>query len=117
MWCKRFYLFMIMFCWHLPIYASSLLTSHQTSARRVVLPDKNDSSVGDIAGNLFDFTQNVGQLFKVVAITVGVALVLFGAVQYRKHRHSPVETPISTVIMTVVIGLGLIALSFIPLKS
>ena len=114
---RKLYLFVTMIFYYLPVYASDVPAQHKAIARRAFIPEKKESGIADIAANLFGFTKDIGQLFKVLAITTGVALVLFGIVQYNKHRKNPVETPISNVIMTIVIGLGLVALSFIPMKA
>lgn len=116
MFWRKFYLFPATFFCYLPVYASSVTLSHKDAVHRAVpLPGK-EASIGDIANGLFGFTQDIRQLFKTVAITVGVGIIIFGIMQYKKHRMNPVETPLGKVIMTIVIGLGLIALSFIPFK-
>ncbi|MDR1057174.1 MAG: hypothetical protein LBL17_01165 [Coxiellaceae bacterium] len=113
---RKFHVFVAtMFC-YLSVYASDVPIRRKTVFRRLIMPGQKEDSVGDIAANLFSFTQNMGQMFKTVAITTGVAVILFGMIQYNKYRKNSVETPISKVIMTIVIGLSLMALSFIPMK-
>lgn len=113
---RRLYLFILTIFYYLPVYAREGLKSHRGHARGI-MPTKKAGNIGDVASELFGFTQNIGQLLKVIAIVAGVALLFFSIVQYKKHRNNPIETPLSTVIMTFVIGLGLIALSFVPMGS
>lgn len=72
------------------------------------------TSFGEIADNVFGVEMSVGKLMKTVCIATGICLALFSIVQFMKHRKNPIETPLSTVIMTFLVGLALIGLSLIP---
>jgi len=72
-------------------------------------------SFGDIANSLFGNVLDIRGIVRAVCIIAGSALILGSLFQYKKHRNNPSEVPLSTPIMTFLVGLGLIALSFIPL--
>lgn len=71
---------------------------------------------GEIAENLFSGGIVIGNLIRAVCIITGVILVFASFLQYKKHRNNPSEVPLSTPIVTLLVGLALIALSFIPLQ-
>ncbi|KPJ67390.1 MAG: hypothetical protein AMJ43_03775 [Coxiella sp. DG_40] len=71
---------------------------------------------GEIAENLFSGGIVVGNLIRAVCVITGVTLVFASLLQYKKHRNNPSEVPLSTPIVTLLVGLALIALSFIPLQ-
>ena len=71
---------------------------------------------GEIAENLFAGGVIIENLIRAVCIITGVTLVFASFLQYKKHRNNPSEVPLSTPIMTLLVGLALIALSFIPLQ-
>ena len=75
-----------------------------------------NESFGDIANTLFGGALSIKGMVRAICIIAGVALILNSLFQFKKHRNNPSEVPISTPIMTLVVGLGLIALSFIPLQ-
>ncbi|MCK4608304.1 MAG: hypothetical protein KAT71_02375 [Gammaproteobacteria bacterium] len=70
---------------------------------------------GDIASGLFSDVLDIRKVMRAVFIVTGVALILGSFLQYRKHRQNPIEVTMGSVIMTLFIGLMMIALSFIPL--
>lgn len=76
-----------------------------------------NESFGDIASNLFGNVLDIKSIVRAICIITGVALVLGSFFQYKKHRNNPSEVPLSTPIMTLLVGLALIALSFVPLGA
>jgi intracellular multiplication protein IcmD len=75
-----------------------------------------DQSFGEIASNLFGNVLDIRGIVRAICIITGAALVLGSIFQYKKHRNNPSEVPLSTPIMTLLAGLALIALAFIPLE-
>lgn len=75
------------------------------------------TGLGLIAKNIFGAAMTVEKLIKTLCIATAAALILSAAFQYKKHRKNPVETPLSKVIMSLIIGLALLALSFIPFQA
>lgn len=73
-------------------------------------------SFGDIATSLFGNVMNIRGMVRAICIIAGTALVLGSLFQYKKHRNNPSEVPLSTPIMTLIVGLALIALAFIPFQ-
>jgi hypothetical protein len=71
---------------------------------------------GELAENLFSGGIVIGNLIRAVCIITGITLVFASLLQYKKHRANPSEVPLSTPIMTLLVGLALIALSFVPLQ-
>lgn len=73
-------------------------------------------NVGDFSDTLFGVAVSVTNLIKFLSFICGTLLVFFSIQQYGRYKRNPVETTISTVIITLVIGLALIALTFVPFK-
>ncbi|MCL5260106.1 MAG: hypothetical protein M1561_00265 [Gammaproteobacteria bacterium] len=73
-------------------------------------------SFGDIASRLFGSEMDVRLLIRVLCIMTGIALILSSIIQYGKHRRNPVETTLGAVFTSLLVGLALIALSFVPLQ-
>jgi len=113
---RKFYLFIVAIFYYLPVHAGNTVTKPRAVFHGLPMSDQNKSSIGGIADNTFEFFKNIGQIFKGASITVGIGLVLFGILQYQKYRNNPAETSLSTVIVIIIIGIGLIALSLIPMK-
>lgn len=111
---KRIYFFMVINFFYLAAYANTPTRQHNLRGYTGTFA-KKEENIGDIASNLFNFGQNLSQVAKTVVIMAGISIIMFGMIQYGKHRNNPVETPISKVIMTIVVGLSLIALSFVPM--
>ena len=75
-----------------------------------------NKSFGDIANGLFGDVLDIRGIIRAVCIIAGIALILGSIHQYKKHRNNPIEVPLGTPIIGLLAGLGLIALSFVPLQ-
>ena len=73
-------------------------------------------SFGDIASNLFGAEMGIKQIVHVICMVTGIALIFASVLQYKKHRQNPSEVPLTTPIMSLLVGLALIAMTFIPLQ-
>lgn len=71
------------------------------------------ATIGDIARNLTGPVSDLTHFVQVICLLTGIAL-LFGAfIKFRIHRQNPVEVPIGTPIMLIIVALGLIAIYFL----
>lgn len=73
--------------------------------------------VGVIANNLFDVGLNVRKIVQAVCIITGTCLIVGAMIQYKKYRQNPAEVKLSTLLFTLIVGLCLIALTFIPMQG
>jgi Ca2+/H+ antiporter len=73
-------------------------------------------TIGDIAGALFGGGMEISSIIQTICIITGVALIFASLLQYKKHRNNPTEVPISTVLLTLLAGLALLALAFVPIQ-
>jgi hypothetical protein len=71
---------------------------------------------GILAENIFSGVMSISEIIKKVCIIVGAFLILSSFFQYKKYRHNPSEMPISRPITTLIVGLILIALTFVPIQ-
>lgn len=94
---------------------SLILASPITFAYSYASPDE-PTGLGLIAKNIFGAAMTVEKLIKTLCITTGVALILGGMFQFKKYRKNPIEVPFSKVVLTFVIGIALLILSFIPFQ-
>jgi hypothetical protein len=116
---KVFLFFSILF-YNLAAYAVDS-SAKKEIAKRLLIPSTSETSVagpgfGKITTELSSFGQGLTQLIKTLSILGGIALLLFSIQLYVKHRKNPGETSLSMVIVTLFIGLALIALSFTTIK-
>ena len=79
-------------------------------------PAGNSMSIGDIGLNLFGAEMGIHEFIQAVCVTSGIALILAALLKFKKYRHNPIATRLSTIIFDLVLGLLLIALSFIPFQ-
>ncbi|MBN2689548.1 MAG: hypothetical protein JXR42_02950 [Gammaproteobacteria bacterium] len=70
---------------------------------------------GNIASNLFGEELAIHGIIQVVCVITGCALILSALMLYRKHRKNPMHIHLSQVFMTLLIGIAMLALYFIPL--
>ncbi len=75
-----------------------------------------DQSYGDMAQGIFGNEMVVRSIIQAICITAGAGLIFGGLMQIRRHVRNPTEVPISTPIVSIIAGLALIGLSFIPLQ-
>jgi len=73
-------------------------------------------SIGDVAGALFGGGMEITSIIRTICIIAGVALIFASLLQYKKHRNNPIEVPISTVLLSLIAGLALLALAFVPIQ-
>lgn len=113
---KRIYFFIIINLLHLPVYAQTLALPRKSPPTLSSSSNQPEGSIGSAAESISSFGQDLGKVFRTASMMTGIAIILFSMIQYGKYRKNSVETPISTVIITLLIGLGLIALSFVPMR-
>lgn len=75
-----------------------------------------NQSYGDMAQGLFGNEMVVRGIIQAICITAGAGLIFGGLLQIRRHFKNPTEVPVSTPIVSIIAGLALIGLSFIPLQ-
>ena len=74
--------------------------------------EEPSSGIGDVAANLLQPVNILADFIGSASIIIGVTL-LFGAIlKYLQYRINPLASPISTVILLLILGLMLILLPF-----
>ena len=73
-------------------------------------------SIGDVAGSLFEGGVIISKIIHAICITAGIALIFGSLLQYKKHRNNPSEVTFSSVVLTLLAGLALLAVAFIPMR-
>ena len=77
---------------------------------------EENTDAGILAANIFSGVMNINDIIKNVCIIVGAFLILSSFFQYKKYRRNSSEMPIGRPITTLIVGLILIALTFIPIQ-
>lgn len=80
-------------------------------------PFLNASTAGDVSDSLFGPTLIATRLAIFACYIIGVGLILAAGVQYKQHRQSPKLVPLTTPILLLLIGLGLVGLPYISTIS
>jgi hypothetical protein len=76
-----------------------------------------DIGLGNIAKNVFNMEIGVHEFLQAVCITSAVGMFLNAIVKYNKHRRNPIAVPLSASITSLIIGILLVILVFIPLTT
>jgi len=82
----------------------------------IALAQTQGASLGDVASTLFSGGMQISAIIRDICIITGIALIFASFLQYKKHRNNPSEVPLSTVFMSLIAGLALLALAFIPIQ-
>lgn len=77
------------------------------------LPDDNQDNLGGVAANMATPIGFVEKVFNGMSVVLGVYMLMSAAVRYKKYRENPQESPISFVIVWVILGIILIVLPFL----
>lgn len=77
----------------------------------------DEKTAGDLAQNILTGALSVESIIYDICIITGIFLVISSFFQYRRFRRNPSEMPIGRPITTLVVGLVLIALTFIPMQG
>ncbi len=77
---------------------------------------RRSQSLGGIAKNLDQPIQGVIGLIQTICLIAGIGLLIGSVIKYMQHRKNPVEVTLGTVFTLLLVGLALIALTFIPLN-
>jgi hypothetical protein len=72
-------------------------------------------SATSVTENIFGVELTAHSFVKVTCIITGSALIMASFIQFQKHRKNPIATKLSTPIFSLLTGIGLILLSFIPM--
>lgn len=68
---------------------------------------------GDIASNMLEPVGILSDFIGTASIIVGMCAIFAGFFRYMEYRKNPLVSPISTVILLIVIGVILVSLPFI----
>ena len=74
------------------------------------------ASYGNIAENLFGIEFTLQSIFQTTTMMLGIYLIFIGLLKIGRYRTNPIETTLGSVITFFIIGLALIALSFISMQ-
>jgi len=77
---------------------------------------QHTQTFGSIANNLFGEELVVKGIIKSVCVATGGAMILASFIQFRKYRKNPVETRLSQVVTTFIVGLIILLLYFLPMQ-
>jgi len=73
-------------------------------------------TAGSIAENVFYGVTSIENIIKNLCIIVGSFLILNSFFQYKRYRRNSSEMPISRPITTLIVGIVVILISFIPMQ-
>lgn len=73
--------------------------------------------LGQVFGNLFTVVLNVRGLLDAIMLVTSFGLFLGAVARYQKYRQNPVETPLSSVFLLLLVAALLVVLSFIPIQT
>jgi hypothetical protein len=76
--------------------------------------DTNDAGI--IAADVFSGIMTIKEIAVNACIIVGAFLILSSFFQYKKYRRNPSEMPIGRPITTLIVGIIIIAVTFIPIQ-
>ena len=79
-----------------------------------IASDANDAGI--IAANTFSTIMTIKEIAVNACYIVGAFLILSSFFQYKKYRRNPSEMPIGRPITTLIIGILVIAVTFIPVQ-
>jgi hypothetical protein len=79
-----------------------------------IASDGNDAGV--IAAGAFSSIMNIKEIAVTACYIVGAFLILSSFFQYKRYRRNPSEMPIGKPITTLIIGIIIIAVTFIPIQ-
>jgi hypothetical protein len=74
------------------------------------------SDAGIIAENAFVGVMTIKSIITNICLVLGAFLILSSFFQYKKYRRNPSEMPIGRPVTTLIVGLILIAVTFIPIQ-
>lgn len=77
----------------------------------------DQKTAGDFAQNVFTGAITIRGIIQDACLITGAFLILSSFFQYRRFRRNPSEMPIGRPITTLIVGLILIAITFIPLQN
>jgi intracellular multiplication protein IcmD len=86
------FMMLVLFCWCEPSFA------------------KGDATIGALAKDIKGDIGVIAQLIIVIAYISGVAFALAGIVQFKAHKDSPTQTPLSKPMVLVIVGACLLFL-------
>lgn len=72
---------------------------------------------GEIATNVYEPVTFILKLVRAVSIICGVGLVLGSFLRYLEYRRNPVNVHLTMVIFSLLFGVALIILGFIPMSE
>ena len=76
----------------------------------------DNRDAGIIASDVFSGIITVKEIVINVYIIIGAFLILSSFFQYKKYRRNPSEMPIGRPITTMIVGIIIIAVTFIPIQ-
>lgn len=74
------------------------------------------SDAGVIASGVFSGIMTIKEIAVNACYIVGAFLILSSLFQYKKYRRNPSEMPIGRPITTFIVGIIIIAITFIPIQ-
>lgn len=83
----------------------------------LALAEPKQGSLTNTFDNMESVVVNVNSIVKAIIITAGIYFLAYSLLQFQKYRRNPVVAPISSVIFYAILGLCLIALTFIPFSE
>jgi intracellular multiplication protein IcmD len=87
------FIMLVLFCWCEPSFAAGA-----------------DKTVGKLATAIKEDIGVIAQLIIVIAYISGVAFALAGIVQFKAHKDSPTQTPLSKPMVLLIVGACLLFL-------
>lgn len=106
------------------VYAEELVLGHGAASSEQLLAKSAEVGEKTLGGSgigigmvqsIFNFVQNMPQSLVIVMIVIGVAVFFSGVVQYSRYHKNKAKTSFGKIVMTFVVGVGLIILSLIPI--
>lgn len=73
--------------------------------------------LGEVFGNLFYLVLNIRGLVRTVMLVTAVGLVMSAFIRYQKYKQNPVETPLSSVFLILLVAVVLVVLALIPIQA
>lgn len=74
----------------------------------------SQQDLGTISRGILGPVQQISHLIQIICAICGVVFIAGSLMKYKAHRNNPQAVPLSTPLMLLLFGLGLLALAFIP---
>lgn len=73
--------------------------------------------LGQMFAHMFYFVTNIRGLLRVIMFVTSAGLFMGAIIRFQKYRQNPVETPLSSVLLLLLVAILLLALAFVPIQA